>query len=211
MMRSAKFLLGLEFFVNVKTIQIHLFLFAETKMKWINDILHLTLFFQKKEYQRPIEGKPNSYHVYNGFQFFDLQKAYPYSQKDTKAVQFCKIIRKGKEWCAFHDGIYDSILLPIIKCLEFYKKQDGYSNSEWQYYTIFFPIVVLNSDLYSINSHINPDDINKVEYIHFTWDVNYKKIKNNYLIDFVTKKGLTEYIEKNINVFVDEFKKAIMP
>ena len=133
------------------------------------------------------------------------------SQKDTKAVQFCKIIRKGKEWCAFHDGIYDSILLPIIKCLEFYKKQDGYNNSEWQYYTIFFPIVVLNSDLYSINSHINPDDINKVEYIHFTRDINCKKIKNNYLIDFVTKKGLTEYIEKNINAFVDEFKKAIMP
>jgi len=166
--------------------------------------------FPKKEYQKPIVGKTNSYYIYTGFQFFDLAKIHPYSQKNTKAVQFCKIIRKGKEWCAFHDGIYDSILLPMIKCIEFYRKQDNFNNSEWQYYTILFPIIVLNSDLYSIDSHISPNDVNEVEFIHFTRDINYKKIKNNYLIDFVTKKGLTKYIEENINAFVDEFKKAIV-
>lgn len=125
---------------------------------------------------------------------------------ENKAVQFCKIIRKGNDWNALHENIYDSILIPVIKCLEYYKKIDKPSlNSEWKNYIIYFPLVVLNSEIFFINSHLLPRVVDKVDYISFTRDIHSKNIKGNYLIDFVSKDGLEKYIQYNIDRFVDNF------
>lgn len=163
--------------------------------------------FPQKEYQKPVEGKPNAYRTYNGFEYYGINSIFPYSISETKATQFCKIIRKGKDWCAFHDGIYDSILIPMIKCLEFYKKEDSpmSRNTEWKNFIVYFPIVVLNSEIYSVNTHIDTETISNMDFISFTREINSKKIKDKYLVDFVTKEGLQHYIEKNIYSFMDHF------
>lgn len=166
--------------------------------------------FPKKEFQEPIEGKPNSYTIVPAFRHFQLDKVFPYSIGESKAVQFCKIIRKGKDWNAFHDGIYDSILFPIIKCLEHYKKKDSKMlDSEWKNYFIYFPIVVLNSKIYSIDTHSNADKVNNEDFVSFTRDIDAKKIQGKYLIDFVTKDGLQAYLDNHIKTFVEKFVEEV--
>lgn len=147
----------------------------------------------------------------SGFKYYEIDNIFPYSASEIKATQFCKIIRKGKDWCAFHDGIYDSILIPIIKCLEFYKKEDSpmTSNTEWKNFIVYYPIVVLNSDIYSIDTHIDKETINNKEFISFTREINSKKIKDKYLVDFVTKDGVQNYIKNYIEPFMNDFANKI--
>jgi hypothetical protein len=166
--------------------------------------------FPKKEFHEPIEGKPGSYTIVPAFRHFQLDKVFPHSVAESKAVQFCKIIRKGKDWNAFHDGIYDSILFPIIKCLEHFKKKDSKMlNSEWNNYFIYFPIVVLSSKIYSIDTHLNPDKVNSENFVSFTRDIDAKKIQGKYLIDFVTKEGLQSYLDNHIKTFVEKFVEEV--
>jgi len=162
--------------------------------------------FPQKEFQIPVEGKANIYRNIPAFLNFGLDKVYPFSKSDTKAVQFCKMVRKGKEWQALHDGIYDSILFPLIKCLIHFKNRDAKQVSrDWSNYVLYFPIVVLNSKIYAVDSHIDAGKIKQVEYISFTRDINSKKIEGKYLIDFVTKEGLHNYLTYYIQPFVDAF------
>lgn len=160
--------------------------------------------FPQKNFMSPIESRPNSYTEKPAFLHFNLDEIFPYSKSDTKAVQFCKMVRKGKEWEALHDGIYDSILIPIIKCLEYFKKKDSKMLvPEWKNYYIYFPIVVLNSKIYVVDSHIDATKVNEVSYISFTRDIDSKKIEGKYLVDFVTKEGLENYLQSHLKSFVD--------
>lgn len=166
--------------------------------------------FPKQEFHKSIEGKPNSYTIVPAFRHFNLDKLFPYSVGESKAVQFCKIIRKGKDWSAFHEGIYDSILFPIIKCLEHFKKRDSKMlDSEWKNYFIYFPIVVLNSKIFSIETHLNPGKVNTENYVSFTRDIHAKKIQGKYLIDFVSKDGLQLFLDNHIKIFVDKFVEVV--
>lgn len=167
--------------------------------------------FPRKEFDIPIEGKSNSFNIVPAFKHFQLDKIFPYNIAESKAVQFCKIIRKGKVWNAFHDGIYDNILLPIIKCLEYFKKKDSKMlDSEWNNYFIYFPIVVLNSQIYSIDSHLTPDKLTTLDFLSFTREIDSKKIKGKYLIDFVTKGGLQSYLDNHLKLFVEKFIEQVV-
>ncbi|MCD9855933.1 hypothetical protein LUD75_14500 [Epilithonimonas sp. JDS] len=160
--------------------------------------------FPKDDYHEPIPNEPNSYYVRNGFMFYKINEIFPYTKSETKSVQFCKLIPKGKEWNAHHEQIYDSILLPITKCLEYFKKKDKKSNSyDGQNFIIYFPIVVVNSKIYNINSSDPNYEVKEVDYISFTREIESEKQKNKYLIDFVNKDSLNLYIENNIKSFIN--------
>jgi len=162
--------------------------------------------FPQKKFMTPIEGRPDMYTEKPAFRHFSLDEIFPYSISDTKAVQFCKMVRKGKEWEALHDGIYDNILIPIIKCLEYYKRKDSETLvSEWKNYSIYFPIVVLNSKIYVVDSHIDATKVKEVSYISFTREIDSKKIKGKYLVDFVTKDGLENYLQNHLYSFVEGY------
>lgn len=167
--------------------------------------------FPKKEFEEPIKDKPNSYYIIPAFRHFELDKFFPYSKSDSKAVQFCKIVRKGKNWNAFHDGIYDSLLFPLIKCLEYYKDKDRRMlKGEWSNYFIYFPLVVLNSDIYAIESHNSNNELIETDFISFTRDIDSKKYKDKYLVDFVTKDGLQKYLDNHLSPFVNEFIEKVI-
>ena len=167
--------------------------------------------FPLDEYKTQVDGKPNSYRISGGFNYFRLNRYFPFHQMDYKAVQFCKMVRKGSEWSAQHEGIYDSILLPLIKCLEYYKKYDGeYKNSGgWKHYSIYFPVVVLNAELYTIKSHISSTNIETTPCISYLRDIHSKKIKGTYLIDFVNVNELSVYFE-NVFEFLNEFITVVL-
>ncbi|OQB31605.1 MAG: hypothetical protein BWY08_00395 [Bacteroidetes bacterium ADurb.Bin174] len=167
--------------------------------------------FPKDEYLIPVENKQNSFHVKNGFFYYKINEIYPYSISDKKAVQFCKLVQKNKKWNAFHDGIYDSIMLPLSKSLEYYKNKDkSIRNETWKNYIIYFPIVVLNSKIFSIDSHIDKTKVNEVGYISFTREIDSKKQNNKYLIDFISRDHLEDYLSKYVNKFAENFKDYVL-
>jgi len=166
--------------------------------------------FSKNKYEVPISGESNSYRAYDGFEYFKLKEIFPYSLQDYKAVQFCKIIPKGKEWIAQHDGIYDSIIYPLSKCLEYYKNLDIEQQKKisTRMFTVYFPMVVLNSNIYSINSHLDSEIVNEVDYMSFIREIENKKQKGQYLIDFVKKESLENYLT-NAESFMQKFLESI--
>jgi len=167
--------------------------------------------YPSAEYMIPVEGQKNSYYRKDGFIYYNLDEIFPYSKNENKAVQFCKLVQKNKEWNAFHDGIYDSILMPLSKCLDYYKNKDKAIRSEtWKNYIIYFPIVVLNSKIFSIDSHIDKNKVNEIGYISFTREIESKKQNSKYLIDFISKENLEDYLENHINKFAEKFKENIL-
>lgn len=59
-----------------------------------------------------------SYREVPAFSHLDLGQHHYYFCERNKATQFAKIVRKGSQWVANHDGIYDSLVLPLAKLLE---------------------------------------------------------------------------------------------
>lgn len=168
--------------------------------------------FPKKEYEVPIPNERNSYRIYNGFEYFKLKDIFPYSLQSNKAIQFCKIFPRGKEWLAQHDGIYDSIFYPLVKSVEHYKKNDSdfVKKTKWNHFSVYFPIVILNSKLYSIDTNIDNEVLNPVEHITFIREVENSKLKDAYLIDFVEKQFIENYFSKVIEPFMKEFTNRII-
>lgn len=166
--------------------------------------------FPKDEYYEAIPGKEKSFYNQNGFKYFKLDEIYPFSKAKSKSVQFSKLIPRGKDWIAEHEHIYDSLILPITKCLEYYKQKDkSIKSDEWKNYMIYFPIVVLNSKLYNIDSSKDAEKVEEVEYITFTREIESSKQKNRYLIDFITKENLAKYVTEYVDEFVYEFIEKI--
>ena len=50
-----------------------------------------------------------------GFEYLEFAQHHYWFTKATKVVQLAKIVRNRKEWEAQHDGVYNSLLLPLAK------------------------------------------------------------------------------------------------
>ena len=66
-------------------------------------------YFPIKEYAIAVPDKPNTVTLVPVFSYWGLQDSHYYYRTDSKAVQFCRILRKGKEWEAGHADVYNSI------------------------------------------------------------------------------------------------------
>ena len=159
--------------------------------------------FSKNRFEQKITEKLMV--VQEPFNYFHLQKSHHFFQTKQKAVQFCKIVRNGKNWKAMHDGIYDSIFIPLVKALEYHKKKQKNYNSS---VTLNYPIVVLNSDIFYVDSN-NPENLTSVDHITFIREIRSKNINGKYMIEFVTKKGLLEFIKEKPKKVVNQLKKII--
>ncbi|MCM5663320.1 hypothetical protein [Galbibacter mesophilus] len=159
-------------------------------------------FIFPNSYKENLEG--NRYRMLNGFDYLDIRSIYPYTVQLNKAVQFCKIVGNGSSNLqADHKGIYDSLLYPIIKCLEFQKEADR--KIAVKHYYIYFPIIVLLSRLYKIHANSPQHELIKTKHVAFTRQINSKKYSDNYLIDFLSKDGIQDFINNNIDNFVSNF------
>lgn len=165
--------------------------------------------FPTTEYNHPYEGKKDTYTIVPAFRHFKLDEIFPFHQSELKAVQFCKIVRKGKDWFAQHDGIYDSLFIPLIKSMEHFKKSDQ-SSGEWKQYFIYFPIVVVNADLFTIDSHTEPVVNVKASHVSFVRDIHSNSLRGSYLVDFVSKDDLSSFIENHISAFAENFVKKVL-
>lgn len=154
--------------------------------------------FPKSEYE--LRTSANSYIPQHGFMHFDLRGRHYYYRERRKATQFAKIVRKGSEWVANHDGIYDSLVLPMAKALEARKsavKDMVKGGIVW----LFFPVVVTSGPLFELQAgdpSALPESRRRVSFIR---ELASDVVKGHYLTDFVVFDALREFVEQDILSF----------
>jgi hypothetical protein len=155
--------------------------------------------FPHNHYQRRTSA--NSYSVLPPFQYLEIAKYHYWFRADQKAVQFAKIVRERDKWRAQHDGLYNGLLLPLAKAIN-YRRQIA-----WQGHAsvvIGVPIVVSKSNLYEIDSGQLELIVTKKTHVSFLRSLQATNVKGAYIVDFVSFDGLKLYLEKTLMPFVVE-------
>jgi hypothetical protein len=154
--------------------------------------------FPHDTYEEPI---PNGSRVVKAFSHFDLSHQHYWFTSDSKAVQFAKTVRNTNQWEAQHDGLYNAILMPLVKALT-YRAKSLRSNSNPLH--LCFPIVVLKSPIYVINSAKEPLELMSVAHVSFFRRLDSRSVKGEYIVDFVTLDGLTGLVNTNVLPFSEQ-------
>jgi len=157
--------------------------------------------FPSRDFPVPIENRPNAVSLIPAFRYLDLAKANYRFQTDHKAVQFAKIVRDKKDWSANHAGLYDSIFYPMVKALLSRRKEIP-RQGDYRYVWLFFPLVVTNGEIFQMDSWISPLIPRSVDYISMRRHLRSKRMDGEFNLDFVTQAGLTEFISKRIEPFI---------
>lgn len=160
--------------------------------------------FVMKEEKGVKTSKPVSAFVHLGLNLVH----YYYSSSD-KMVQFCRIVRQGKGWEANHGGVYDSILIPLVKAL-LARKEDIKTLQHNQRLTwLFFPLVVLSGRIYYVDS-CNPEPTPvEVDHVTFTREIKSRSVKGKFAIDFVTRAGLQSFLDEKVLPFLEKVSAVI--
>lgn len=157
--------------------------------------------FPIKTYRKQISE--NSYQETPAFIHLDLQAHHYYYQEDLKATQFSKIVRKGSEWVANHDGIYDALILPLAKAFESRRTEilKISSGTEWKYIWLTFPMVILRNGIFSLEVTKKPLQPKPQGRMSFIRQLDTGNIKGFYLTDFVTFDHLENYVKNEMGAF----------
>ena len=139
--------------------------------------------------------------------FFDLgfeQVHYGFAS-ETKAVQFCRIDRKGKKWHANHGGLYDSTFYPIAKALAVRKRgiSSDYRRSEWRYFWFFVPVVITSGDIFYVDSTSSEPVPEERNYVTFRRDIQSEKLKGTFSVDFVRQSQLERFFAECLQPILD--------
>lgn len=157
--------------------------------------------FPRPHYRRQLTS--GSYQEVTGFQYFSLaDRHYYYSDKD-KATQFVKVVRKGGQWTANHDGVHDAIVLPLAKALEARKGQfpkHAPRRSDWCSIWLFFPIVLVRNRLLAHNPD-SPAPLTERGRVTYVRGLDSQPLHGSYMIDFVRLAYLPTYVEKEVLAF----------
>lgn len=159
--------------------------------------------FPVKSYQKQISE--NSYQEIPLFTHLSLRDNHYYYHDSLKATQFSKIVRKGKDWAANHDGIYDSIMLPLAKALDRQRTEALKLNlgDGWKYIWLIFPVVVLRDGLLALDISKTERKLESKSRITFVRHLESGNTKGFYLTDFMTFAHLKDYVNTEIKPFYD--------
>jgi hypothetical protein len=192
-----------EFLIECKNSDSPLvFLQAEKNEREIKHSHPREYVFPISKYQKYIDEK--SHTEIDAFMRLGLSSSHYYYSTALKATQFAKIIRKGSDWYANHDGVYDSLILPQVKALEQRRKEvkSSYTKGQWATIWLFFSVVVLRDHLFVLD--VNEIDAMPVATgrVSFVRHVKTGDLDEHYLIDFVTEEYLSSYI-KEVTCFAE--------
>ena len=135
-----------------------------------------------------------------GFTYFELCPLHYYYRESEKATQFAKIVRKGSEWVANHEGIYDALILPMAKALEARKsavKTMVQGGIVW----LFFSMVVIRGNLFSFKAGDSSAVAEPRQRISFIRELDSEVVKGHYLSDFVVFEHLRDFITNDVLSF----------
>jgi hypothetical protein len=138
-------------------------------------------------------------HRLDGFFHLGFDKLHYSYLRDEKAVQFCRIDRKGGRWQANHDGLYDALFLPIAKAVTVRLAEVPKPNqSEWAYIWLLFPMVVVRGPLFVVDSG-KPNPVPEAQdWVSFSRELKAGKLSGTYTLDFVREEALQKFVHDGI-------------
>ncbi|MCK5107185.1 MAG: hypothetical protein KAQ83_00495 [Nanoarchaeota archaeon] len=161
----------------------------------ILDLMQFT--FPIYHYDKPIKDKEDMFEQVPVINYLNLEDKYLFSRLKLKYVQFSKIVRSGKKWEANHSGIFDSILMPIIKAMIYFRKE-YFNHKSWNNIVLRFPVVVLNSKLLAIDSTQKNYKLKSEKYVPLLREISSDNIKGKFVTDFTNKTNFQAYINEQI-------------
>lgn len=207
---STKKIISLIFICECKNSSNPYVFLLRDKNKFDNHVPNEYYFSKPEFFKKHKDGIYESVSLYPAFYHLDLDKSHHYYKNRYKAVQFCQIIREGKDWKAKHENIYDSLILPLVKAFISKKHEivQSFSSPDWTKIFLFFPCIVTNSKINEL--HINsPDVLNEVTFSTYVRELSSEKIKGKFMIDFINKDCINEYYNTNIVPFSEKVTSCI--
>ena len=139
-----------------------------------------------------------------------LERAHWQMLAKEKAVQFCRLERKGKGWQASHAGMYDSLFLPMAKALKAMQEPwlKDTNAGDWKWIRVYVPIVVTTSKLYFTNQSENGQSEKNIKleergYVTFSREIKSKSTNGQFNLTFVNTDRLEEFIKECIDPLTD--------
>ena len=123
---------------------------------------------------------------------------------ETKAVQFCRIDRKGEKWHANHGGLYDSIFYPMAKAFTARKREILIRDQSvrWRPFWLFVPMVIVSSDILYVDSiKAEPVPEQRTD-VTFKREIKSEKLDGVYTVAFVNQKRLEQFISDRLGPLI---------
>jgi hypothetical protein len=130
------------------------------------------------------------------FSYLGFDSAYSEHQNAWKAVQFCRIDRKGNGWHANQGGLYDAIFYPMAKAISARRKEVPRASrlDKWHYFWLFFPLVVTSGDLFLIDSTAETPAPQSVDHVTFKRELKSGKLTGSFTLTFVRQQALESFL-----------------
>ncbi|MDE0243941.1 MAG: hypothetical protein OXM59_01135 [Gammaproteobacteria bacterium] len=128
--------------------------------------------------------------------------------RESKAVQFCRITRKGKNWEANHGGFYDSIILPLAKAVSARKKELSTHSSRT--FWLFVPMVVVSGEMYSVDSMQPSPKLLSVDSISFKREIRSGNLDGRFTIEFTRQDCIADFVGTCIDPLIAHAKSLAM-
>ena len=144
--------------------------------------------------------------------FFHLgfdKKHYDFN-RSHKAVQFCRIDRKGKTWTANHGGLYDALFYPLAKAITIRKKdilprRCQQSRNFW----LLVPVVVVSGDICIVDSDQSDPRPEIVNYLTFQREIRSGNINGRFAVDFVRQQYLADFVNNCLQPLISRMSALV--
>jgi len=205
--REAKLAARAELLVECKNSTNPFVFIARPKNHEDKETAPMEFLFPYPSYQKQKHVGPNSIMTRQISPYYHLgfQRVHREYEQAWKAVQFCRIDRKGKQWSANHGGIYDSIFYPMAKALKSRHREIPIARQEdeWRYLWLFFPLIVTSGDLFLIDSAADDPQPLKVDHVTFKRELKSESLDGTFALTFVRQQNLTEFVQSVLQPIID--------
>ena len=135
------------------------------------------------------------------FFYLEFDKIHYDFKKSKKAVQFCRIDRKGSGWQANHSGLYDSIFLPMAKAITARMNDIPFPTRKdtWRNFWLFVPMVIVSGDIFYVDSMKSEPIPQEVDYVTFKREIKSGQLNGIFALEFVRQNQLESFVSDGLS------------
>jgi len=150
------------------------------------------------EERKRIDAKSSHVQYKKGFFHLGFDRIHHAFTDSRKVVQFCQLYRKNKSWAVNHGGLYDAVFFPMAKAIKTRRKDITSLRGNWKYFWLLVPIVVLNGDIYCVDSSSPNPQPESVDYVTFTREIRAKAVDGTFAVNFVRQDQLSAFMNERV-------------
>jgi hypothetical protein len=129
-----------------------------------------------------------------------------YSNDSPRAIQVVRISRKSNKWQADNEGMFDSIIYPVAEALlartREYRMDQPPKPGQPALIYLCFPTIVTSGKLYFLDTTEESPVPKEVSHVTLLREIRTKNTHGYFMIDFVTKEGLSSFVQDKVDSFV---------